>query len=295
MSTKNFITPNLLNKEAVARPDLIRLIDVSHPYFALTQVRQIGQMIMANIPVDLHDHNEQTDISMAEVGRHLAILGSLAMAEANPKKEKHFYLATEAILERTTAANSGATWFIGSAKTESINRKEGEVHAELSTPDGLLLYNVKVKYAIIPVTIFQRLYANNKLSGTPVPVNNPYKNAIKLNHLTRDLQNCSASIEKIKPEQCAGHFEDFPALPVACIGGALATLAGEHHNYLMQQNNRYCFKKAIIHANSFVFANNSIKLESTIEAGKEEDDLVIKVVAHSESCKNATTLRCSLF
>lgn len=282
-------------KDASLKPELVDLIEVSEPYFALRNVRTIENKVIADVPIQLVKHDENADISLAEVGRHLAILGSLCVANANPQKSKHYYLATDGYFERCCNKSCEATEFIGTATLISINRKVGQVYAELLTPDGRLVFKTTLSYAIISETLFHRLYNSHKKSSIPAKDNNPYKVPIELKNISLSYEKCSAEIGEVKQEQCLGHFDYFPALPVARIGAVLTALSGEHFNYIQNKNSRYCIKTAEIHAKAFIFAGDSIEIESHIQSGKKNDSITIKSAANSNNCKEAATLVCTFY
>src|SRR5215207_6645645 len=82
------------------------LICTSRPYYALRNLQQLTDTILqCEILVENYGHKEDSLISAAEAGRHLAILGSCVLAANNPVGAKHFYLATAASLIRSTDAS----------------------------------------------------------------------------------------------------------------------------------------------------------------------------------------------
>ncbi|ETR69153.1 MAG: hypothetical protein OMM_09852 [Candidatus Magnetoglobus multicellularis str. Araruama] len=108
---------------------LTKHIKVSPPYYALKNVQLLKNntaYFSAEIPVEYPAGNECGSITAAEIGRHLAILGSCSLSQSNPIKEKHYYIANKATLnclckEKVISKNSE---FIGEAKTLSINKKK---------------------------------------------------------------------------------------------------------------------------------------------------------------------------
>ena len=78
--------------------DIIQLIDVQRPYYALFDMAQLGNSAVPTVRgyflKESESHEENKDpISGSELGRHGAIMGSVACALANPVKDKHYYLA----------------------------------------------------------------------------------------------------------------------------------------------------------------------------------------------------------
>lgn len=272
--------------------DLLKLIAVTQPYFALSNLKKDGDFLQATIPLEQIDHNEPAGMCTAEVGRHLAILGSLAMAEANPRKEKHYYLASEATLERVTDQPVADTTFIGRVRLESIDKRVGEISGQLFTQDGLLIYQVTVKYSIMHERLFERMFGSEKRSKLNAPPSNPYRTKTKLYNIRRDLKTCSASLGVVKEEECAGHFNNFPAVPIARLGLALSLLAGEHLHTVRNTTGKYYMYKVTIRAQSFIFAGEKIDMFSRIGDSQDKEGLLIETTSKTNSCCNAVELSC---
>src|SRR5918995_197603 len=85
----------------VSDDELFSRIEVCPPYFALTDVRRTDDGgVSAQVRICQSLGDEIGPVSAAETGRHLAILGSVAAAFANPSAKRHFYLAFDAELRR---------------------------------------------------------------------------------------------------------------------------------------------------------------------------------------------------
>src|SRR5688572_30011137 len=102
--------------------DVHSLICVRPPYFAPEDVRANSTGVEAKGRVQQDPGRGPGPISGAEAGRHLAILGSCALARVNPQVERHYYLASAAELERLAPAAPTAqgklrafahAWFTG--------------------------------------------------------------------------------------------------------------------------------------------------------------------------------------
>jgi hypothetical protein len=152
----NYVQPSLIAKE---EKDLQSLIAVTEPYFALSNTKITPKgFLTANFQVELKKHNEIPNISLSEAGRHLAILGSLALANSNTRKERHYYLATEAVFERVHALPVFSDTYKGIVKTYSIDKKGGEVIGQVLTENDEIIYEAVIRYVIIHERIFERLH-----------------------------------------------------------------------------------------------------------------------------------------
>lgn len=95
--------------------DIIQLIDVQRPYYALFDMAQLAKAkkptVRGYFLKESRRHEENGDpISGSELGRHSAIMGSVACALANPMKEKHYYLAFGAKSERIEGGGKPLLW-----------------------------------------------------------------------------------------------------------------------------------------------------------------------------------------
>jgi 3-hydroxymyristoyl/3-hydroxydecanoyl-(acyl carrier protein) dehydratase len=273
--------------------ELQSLIAVRPPYFALKQIHKANQTVFAEFNTDFQSTEENSNMSLAEVGRHMAILGSLAVANSNPVKNKHYYLASYGEFERVSKKPYNEQEYKGYMTTVEFNRKKALATGQLMTMDGEVIYEVKVGYSILSSGLFERMFKDQR-QETPIPANyNPYHNPITFDNKFITPNFCYATIKNVGIDMCLGHFDNFPALPVARIGGALVALAGYNHNmYLSLGNARYCIRKAIIKAESFVFAGESLSIESEIDKENTHNEIVIQTKASTDKVEDAVTLSC---
>src|SRR5262245_26159628 len=93
----------------IATDDVFTCIATRDPYYALTTLAAFKEgMVEAELPIQLASDREVGPITAAEAARHLGVLGSCALAEANRNRSVHYYVPRQATLERS-AASSHAT------------------------------------------------------------------------------------------------------------------------------------------------------------------------------------------
>jgi hypothetical protein len=225
----------------------------------------------------------------------MAILGSLAMANANPRKEKHFYLATDAIFERVNARPTSTNMCKGIVKADFLDKKQGVASGFLLSENNEIIYTAEIRYAIIHEVVFERLFRDKKVETNPIFLGNPY--AFKTNFYTEHISEngCVASINVIKKEDCAGHFDNYPALPVARLGGVMTDLSGMHYNTIRKSDDKFCVRKAVIHAESFIFAGSSVKITTKVGASTTDKGTLIESYAQTNDKCNAAELKCWFF
>ncbi|TAJ12659.1 hypothetical protein DMA11_11695 [Marinilabiliaceae bacterium JC017] len=244
---------------------LLKIIEVTEPYFALRDVKADNEVVTALVSQELDSKDETRGMSLAEAGRHLAILGSLAVANVNPKKEKHYYLASKATLERKDDNAYDDKEYKGKMTTLSFNRKKAIAQGHLSTLDGKIVYTIIVEYSVLTASLFERMFRLHKQETPKDLFNNPYTQGIDIYDLTTSSTYCSGSLGAIDKKVCVGHFDNYPALPVARISQALVSLAGYNYNANRGKvNETYCVKKVVMDAVSFVFADEVLNIDSTL-------------------------------
>ncbi len=255
--------------------ELTKLIEVTPPYFALKNIIIDKEgYITAGFQIEMTEHEEIPCISLSEVGRHIAILGSLAMAQENPVKEKHYYLACDAWFDRLHSLPIESKNCRIRAKVTDINRKGGTIHGQLFTEDGTLTYNSEVKYTTINYKIFERKFRSKFIKDNPKNKENPYTQKTLINFKNKTKETCTATIDAIEPKDCLGHFDNYPAMPVARISGAMFEASGIHYNLLRNSNEKYCIKRVEMHADSFIFAGENAKIKTTIVNNSPDNTII---------------------
>ena len=273
--------------------ELSKLIAITAPYYALNNVNINDHgALTADFPIELVNHNETRGISLSEAGRHMTILGSLALAYRNTSKEKHYYQATDAVFERLHDQPINADFCQGIVTVEKMKKKEGVVYGRLICAD-IVLYEMEIRYTILHEKIFKRLFsANSEDFSTPM-LGNPFAFQTRFFTELISRKSCMASIGMVRREDCMGHFDGYPALPVARIGGAMVDMSGFHYNAIRNTNFDFCIRSAELHAENFIFAGDSVSIETKVGKNKNENEICS--VAHSNSNQNAVKMNCRFF
>ncbi len=265
------------------------LIEVTEPYYSLENLTiESGEVLKAKVKKQLFCEHEVKGMSYSEAGRHLAILGSLALANSNPVKEKHYYLATKAYVVRTHQDAYNDVQHIGYMKTVSFNRKKGVAEGYLTTEDGTQVYTIKVEYQVLTNALFQRMFKQHIQETTYTEGYNPYKETIALYNLITSKEECSATLGVIDKKICVGHFDDYPALPVARIAQVLTSIANIQNQQINKSPQPIKIKRVILYADSFLFAGETMSVKSQYEERNAEssDDIIIDTFAYKNNNTN---------
>ncbi|PTL84177.1 hypothetical protein [Vitiosangium sp. GDMCC 1.1324] len=272
-----FETPGTCLYQELSRPELYERICVRDPYFALSEVTVVGDgEVVAKVPVEQETEGEASPINAAEVGRHLAILGSCAASLVNPKEGQHYYLARRARLERLHEGPlPRATGLLrGAAKAEFKERRTATAYTRLSSAGGQPLFALEVDYNVLSAAAFARLFQGSRQEmrrepragreGRGAPADfaamrqNPHRAPPPLQDTVRDGECLKATLP-VTVEMCKGHFALHPVLPVAVVMSGLSGLAGTLLRQLVgNASARYLVTHGEVRAESLANAGESV-------------------------------------
>lgn len=264
--------------EVLSRPDLFARICVRDPYFALSEVTVVGHgEVVAGVPVEQETEGEASPINAAEVGRHLAILGSCAASLVNPKEGQHYYLARRARLERLHEGPlpRATSLLRGVAKAEFKERRTATASTLLTSAEGQPLFSLEVDYNVLSAPAFLRLFqgarqemrreprAEREARGGAVDFaamrQNPHRLPPPLRDMVRDGECLKATLGPVSAELCKGHFAMHPVLPVAVVMSGLSGLAGTLLRDLVgNASARYLVTRGEVRAESLAYAGESV-------------------------------------
>ncbi len=284
----------VITDEEIFKTNLIR-----KPYYAIQELTLIDNELRAVIPVEQPLGSEAGPITFAESARHLAILGSCVINMAKSDGDvSYLYAALEGHQKRcsrTVLALGDHNKLYGFASGEMIDKRRARAKTRLIIADsGELLYEAEVIFYLIPEKIFTKKYVKLK-QNTEINLDfNPYQQIFPLEDLVIGKQELSFSLGKIKPEYCAGHFPNYPILPVAILGYYQSKAMSLLLDQIMGvSDSKYLISHAVLLAHDFAFAGTklifSAKLISHVDG---EYSFESKVIDDSE--KNVATATATL-
>lgn len=218
-------------------------ISVGPPYFDLRDVVDVGNgVVTASVPINPPTQPETGLVAAAQVARHLAILGSCAVALQRDDDCRHHYLATGAHFLRT--ANEidvvqamdlieacGPNRIRAEAIGTWIDRRTARAFVKLLGIDCQSMHVLDVQYTVLTPRMFGRLqptFEPSTLNGSDLGLETAEGQAddampFEVYDTERGVQvDCGT----IPVSMCEGHFPDYPAAPVALVMGHLARAAG---------------------------------------------------------------------
>lgn len=278
--------------------ELTQLIEVTKPYYAFQGIAEDNNTLRGIVCKEFEGTYELDGMSYSEAGRHLAILGSLAIAKTNPIKKKHYYLANKANVKRVYRTPYSDVLHIGEMSTKSFNKRNAVAEGCIKTADGKVIYEIEVEYSVLTEVLFNRMFSQHKQNTDSKPNYNPYRNSIHFKDTVKTDTICSASLGKVESNDCVGHFDNYPALPVARIAQALINIASVHMNFCAQETKPISITHVLLEAKSFAFAGETMHLKSCYDHSvkKENQMAFIETYAYinDNHTKHAAYLSCRI-
>jgi hypothetical protein len=245
--------------------ELFSRIEVCPPYFALEDVHRADDgTVVARVGSRQSLGQEVGPVSAAETGRHLAILGSISAAFANPSPGRHFYLAFDAELRRarTRVEPDYAGELIARGRAHFVDPSTAVAVTELQTEDGRTIYTVVVFYMVVAEKDFRGLFADRAqddavLDGRP----DPFLDVIGLGDVSVWDTRLHTTLGRIDPYRCAGHFPGLPAMPVAFLMANVANAVTRLLGHVLDRRDvRYVVREASIRAENLAFAGERVDI-----------------------------------
>ncbi len=261
------------NATALSKDFLFQKICVSEPYFAMNElIYSDHKIVQASFIIENIGFPESFSLSSGEAGRHLAILGSCALALINPDPEKHYYLAVEAVGGNSNVAKAVHRCldrknkkFIVQSKAISLDlrKKSGQAEAKIFNAHGLEVSSLIITYKVFRNDLFKRLFKRFYIENAMNMAANPYTDNYPLKDVVYSNNVLTGKTGIIRPEQCAGHFDEYPALPVAMLCSLLFEMAGRHYMHKVNRNDvKYCVDRILLTANRLASAGEFLLLQS---------------------------------
>jgi len=266
----------------LSRLEVMKRIEVREPYFALQNLSlDAAGHVHAEVPVEQPLGQEGLPLSAAEAARHLAILGSVAAAFANPKDEKFFYLAQKATLTRLGPAGFAGEALRAVACGRLTDKRTAIAQTTLGTASGNALYDLDLQYHVLAEPVFAKLFKDRQRElrnrprerqpATPMELaqlqflrTNPFQNPLPLYGIQINSESMSASLGQVPARYCAGHFPFYPALPVAVLASCLSNMAGHllRFRQLSKSGFAYVVTHSLLQADNMAFAGDEVTLSA---------------------------------
>ena len=276
--TSSLIT-NYLSPAFNTTSTLADNIMVEAPYNILSNYQlQADGSISATIKNEYLHENEGGPISCAEFGRHLAILGSVLLANEYNHKDKHYFLANHADLKRVHEYVTKSEDFTISAKVVTKEKRKATIQGVIYDRFEIPVYEAEVSYQVMHPKIFNRFFGQYQLEHTYTNEVSPYIQRKNLTQVEILNQNATATYGIIEANDCEGHFQNYPALPVALVGGLFCEL-GMHLVRSVLPYQTIIALSTDIKANRLAFTGEELTFEGRVAEQINDDTFRITAIS----------------
>lgn len=240
---------------------ICRRIAVQSPYFGFRSLRQnkhgaIEGEFMPEQPLG----HERGPVATAEVGRHLAILGSCAAACSH--SDRIYYLATEAHYTQFRQPNAVRFGQPLWATAEVLEHDRRGLLAQAVLSDDAPFVHLRVRYLALSEAVFERLFHSHRLETDEHVGPSPYASLLPLAFDEPNDRSLTAR-GTLRPECCAGHFPEYPSWPVAIIGYNAVRVMERLLHYIAGNEAEYTIISASIASNKLVSAASPLLFRAT--------------------------------
>jgi len=240
--------------------ELATRICVRPPYFALREASWDGHEFSAVASSEFSPPAlELGPMRAAELGRHGAIAGLCALAMSQTDSTRRYYLANAAHYAASFSRAKHGTLLGLSARVEALTKRSGRSSIIATTLDSAeTVMKLTVDYLVLPEATFERLYRDHR---------QPTETLDRL--VLPEAKRVSAgvrAISSVPSHLCAGHFENFPALPLAVVVRELSEMSGE------LLGKPHWVRDARVEATDLCWAGQPVRFESALESQAASDD-----------------------
>ncbi|WP_075833404.1 hypothetical protein [Deinococcus marmoris] len=255
--------PCPVTPQPVHPAELLRRICVRPPYFALEHLHLDGQDLLAEVQAELPQSAELGPIQGAELSRHAAIAGLCVAALAQPDDQRRYYLAQRARYRGFVGDAPYGSRVTLRATLLGLTRREATARIQ-AVAGGQPLAEVEVQYTILTDNAFARLFRSRErpefvaqtLDRMPL---------LPEGHVSHSGDTWRRHISEVPAAACAGHFERYPAMPVAILMGQLSQLAG----LSLGEGQPFWIPQATVETQDFCWAGESVTFEAQATAAQE--------------------------
>lgn len=211
--------------DSVVVPNLLERVGVKPPYFTLTDIGVAGLEVRATTAAESPAYLELGPMPAAELGRHAAIVGLVAAATQQGDDRRRYYLARRAECRYVANGAPYGTAVRFHGRILDLDKRSARAAVQ-ATANGAALASFEVDYTVLTDSAFERLFRTRAKPTPGAP--SPYGALLTTSwHGTTHM--AEQVVESLPVSACVGHFDGYPALPVAVLMGQLSYLAGRLH------------------------------------------------------------------
>jgi 3-hydroxymyristoyl/3-hydroxydecanoyl-(acyl carrier protein) dehydratase len=255
LSSAHLIERRYVVSAFIPKEHVLQRICVRPPYFALEHLSLEGERLTAYTKAETPIALEPSPMSAAELGRHAAISGLSLVALLQKDDDRRYYLAQKAECDYFKNDAAFGTTVKFEAKLLEMDKRAAQVTVAASI-EGQTIAHFTISYSILTERTFERLFARYQKLTYPAP--SPYGNLLSETCERGELW--AETKVTIPTWACIGHFDGYPALPVAMLMSQLSYLAGQ----IMGQP--YFVPKGLVEANDLCWADKEVTFRADLVA-----------------------------
>ncbi len=229
----------------------------AEPYFALDQIVFDGTELRAHAATETDPGAETGAVSAAELARHAVVAGSSVIALGRPDPSRCYYLVSGIDAMFFPCPRPFGARVHYSALATELGPGGGTAQVEARV-ERELLGRLRVSYAMVPETLFTRLFIRHK-SGTFGDTGS-HKSYPPFSALTHERHRAEAWLS-VATSDCRGHFEQHSALPVTVLFGQLVRLASN------LTEGRFRVSSARVRSQALAWAGDELRLSIVRRSG----------------------------
>lgn len=244
--------------------EICERIAVQAPYFAFTELRGVpNRIVQGTFASEQPLGFENGPVASAEIGRHLAILGSCA-AVAWQAAPQIYYLATKARYSKLhdVAQRESGSCYLATAEVLSQDRRSLTAQAIVSAERPFA--HLYCEYQALSEPVFLRLFKDYRVPSAPHSDHSPYRQSVQLEFDAAVGHTLVAHSKALAPARCAGHFLDYPAWPVAIIVHTVAQTTSRLLHHILDKEVCYTVVKCDLVAHQLVPASEPLSFHTSI-------------------------------
>ncbi len=256
------------------------LIMVESPYNILQDIELLEDgSVAASVINEYQPKEEGGPIGGAEFGRHVAILGSIALAIALKHNHSHYFLAVRAIIKRQHTDVYKMDKLTLKATPLKLGKRKGVIYGEMYGRNNEILNLADVEYLILEKHVFAKLYERHRKDSPVKNTFSPYIKRRSLSNILIDGSTGRAEYGTVLDHECEGHFKHFPALPVAIIGGLFGELGYSLFEHNVQDYGTIISPQTDIKAHGLIFSGEHLHFTGRIHKWISDKHIQIKAEA----------------
>jgi hypothetical protein len=285
-----------MDKLKLNMAEICRRTAVERPYFAFSElsVGADGEVI-GDVQREHPLGYEFGPLGAAEIGRHLAILGSCAAAAASISDERLYYLATHAELRRHSVVQrsfpAGAK-YRGTASIVERTARTLSAQTTMQAGDDEPFVSLFVQYRVLSEPLFARLFSHLAVAADYTGIESPYVNPVPLVWSEPRGDSIVARNSGLSAPECAGHFRGYPAWPVAIIAACMLRTVERLLHHVLRSSVQWLMDSCVLDALELIPAAAPVAFSTRYRdaVGEMQHEFICDAFVGDKLCARMTTV-----